>query len=139
VERAIAAGPDAERERIATQLQAARDGASSSELLHIRVGGETVGVAGADVRLLNGSGREVTVHSGAFTDEGMAAHLQTEAAQSGTTEIYMQVNSAGATREGMIRMAHGLRSAYRELSGILVRFYGPNGEVWWTGMFRGPR
>ena len=53
------------------------------------------GGAGADVPLLNGGGREVSVHSGAFTPGSVGSHLQAEAMQRGTTEIYLQINSGG--------------------------------------------
>ena len=88
--------------------------------------------------LINGGGREVSVHSGAFTSPGVGSHLQAEALQSGTTEIYMQINSSGASRQGLLQMISGLRSGYRELQGVFVKIFGPNGEVWWNGIFRGP-
>ena len=97
------------------------------------------GGAGADVQLLNGGGREVSVHHGQFTPQSIGNHLQGEAAQAGTTEIYIQFNSAGASRQGLLQMIPGLRSAYPELRGRFVRFFGPNGETWWNGMFRGPQ
>lgn len=128
--------------QMARRLREEHSGLSEGCAADAVQGAESVGgshAPGADIRLLNGGGREVSVHSGAFTDQGMAAHLQAEAAQAGTTEIYMQINSAGATREGMIHMAHAIRSGYLELGGMHVRFYGPNGEVWWAGTFRSPR
>ncbi len=96
------------------------------------------GGAGADVPLLNGGGREVSVHRGAFTQQSIGGHLQGEVAQAGTTEIYLQVNSAGASREGLLRMIPRLRGGYPELRGVPVKFYGPDGKVWWTGIFQGP-
>jgi hypothetical protein len=96
------------------------------------------GGAGADVVLINGGGREVTVHSGAFTPQNVGTHLVGEAAQRGTTQIFMQINSAGATREGLLQMISGLRSGYPDLRGIFVKIFGPDGEAWWNGVFRGP-
>ncbi|MFL5801986.1 MAG: RHS repeat-associated core domain-containing protein [Roseiflexaceae bacterium] len=96
------------------------------------------GGPGADVRLLNGGGREVSVHSGQFTSRALAQHLMDEASQEGTTEIYLQINTAGATREGMLQMIGGLRNGYRELAGQFVKIFGSNGEVWWNGVFRAP-
>ena len=95
------------------------------------------GGAGADVVLLNGGGREVSVHSGAFTPNSIGTHLQAEAMQSGTTQIFLQVNSVGATRQGLLQMISGLRRAYPELRGMFVKIFGPNGQVWWNGTFRG--
>ena len=97
------------------------------------------GGAGADVPLLNGGGREVSVHRGAFTPQSIGNHLQGEVAQAGTTEVYLQINTATASREGLLRMIGDLRNAYPELRGTFVRFFGPNGETWWNGVFRGPR
>jgi hypothetical protein len=97
------------------------------------------GGRGADVQLLNGGGREITVHRGAFNADSVGTHLQAEAMQAGTTEIFMQVNSAGATRQGLLKMIPELRSAFVELRGMLVKIFGPNGETWWSGIFRGPK
>ena len=80
---------------------------------------------GTDLRLLGGGGREVSVHIGAFTSESVAAHLQAEAAQAGTTEIYLQINTAGATREATISMASEMRLGYPDLKGKYVRLFGP--------------
>jgi hypothetical protein len=88
--------------------------------------------------LLTGGGREVSVHTGAFTPEGIGSHLQAEALQTGTTEIYLQINSPGATREGVLQMIGGIRSGYLELRNVFVKIFGPDGEVWWNGAFRGP-
>lgn len=93
------------------------------------------GGRGADVVLLNGGGREVSVHSGVFTPQGVGAHLLEEAAQAGTSEIYLQINTG--TREGFLRMLPGLRSGYAELRGVFVKVFGPDGQVWWNGLFRG--
>jgi hypothetical protein len=73
--------------------------------LHPRVaaeaarGGRSVqgpGGEGADVSLLNGGGREVTVHRGEFTSEALGGHLVGKANQGNVTEIYVQINSPGA-------------------------------------------
>jgi hypothetical protein len=96
------------------------------------------GGAGADVNLLNGRGREVSVHSGRFSQESILGHLLDEVRQSGTSEIYLQLSSAGATREGLLRMIPQLRRGAPDLDGVLVRIYGPNGLKWWEGTFRSP-
>jgi len=96
------------------------------------------GGKGADVVLAAGGGREVTVHSGAFTPGSVGSHLQAEAMQSGTTEIFLQVNSPGATQQKLLQMIPELRVAYPELRGILVRIFGPGGRQWWLGTFSGP-
>ena len=99
------------------------------------------GGKGADVPLLNGGGREVSVHqeTSPFTADSVGPHLQQEAMQQGTTEIYLQINSSGATREGFLKMVPGIRNGYPELRGVMVKIFGPNGEVWWTGTFGGPQ
>ena len=97
------------------------------------------GGAGGDVVLINGGRREVSVRSGAFTQESVGSHLQAEAAQRGTTEIYLQINSSGASREGLLQMIPQLRSGYPELRGIDVHIFGPDGQRWWHGTFAGPR
>jgi uncharacterized protein DUF4157 len=94
------------------------------------------GVEGADVILLNGGGREVSVHSGAFTLERLGGHLIEEAGQAGTTEIYLQINSQGASRGGLLQMMPRLQRGYVDLDGLFVRIFGPNGEAWWSGVFR---
>jgi hypothetical protein len=96
------------------------------------------GGEGADVPLAGGGGREVTVHQGEFTSQGIGSHLETEAAQAGTTEIFMQINSSGATRGALQRMIPELQNAYVSLRGRWVRFFGPNGDTWWSGRFGGP-
>jgi hypothetical protein len=96
------------------------------------------GGEGADVLLLSGGGREVSVHTGAFTPGSVGGHLQTEAMQKGTTEIYLQINSQGASQEKLLSMIPRLRTAYLELRGITVRIFGPNGQQWWSGTFGGP-
>lgn len=96
------------------------------------------GGAGGDVKLVVGGAREVSVHTGEFTSGSVGGHLQTEALQAGTREVYLQINSAGATREGAIQMMSGLRNAYPELRGIFVKIFGPDGKVWWSGTMSGP-
>ncbi len=93
------------------------------------------GGRGADVVLITGGRREVSVHSGAFTSQSIGAHLLDEAAQAGTSEIYLQINTGA--RAGFLRMLPGLRSGYAELRGIFVKIFGPDGQVWWNGIFRG--
>jgi hypothetical protein len=65
-------------------------------------------------------------------------HLQAEALQAGTKEIYLQM-PANATKEGVLKMMPGLRNAYPELRGVFVRIYSPGGDIWWSGTFGGPR
>lgn len=116
--------------------------------LHPRVateaarGGKSVqgpGGDGADVTLLNGGGREVTVHHGEFTPDALGGHLVRKAGQDRTTEIYLQINSPGASREAFLQFIPKLRNAYGDLRAQFVRVFGPNGETWWSGYFGGPR
>jgi len=97
------------------------------------------GGPGADVPLLNGGGREVSVHqsSSPFTADSIGSHLQQEAMQRGTTQVYLQINSG--TREAFLKMLPEIRNAYLELRGVLVKIYGADGSVWWTGTFGGPK
>lgn len=99
------------------------------------------GGRGADVPLHNGGGREVSVHQteSPFTADSVGGHLQKEAMQAGTTEIYLQINSTGATRQGFLEMVPQLRNAYLELRGKFVKIFGPDGKVWWSGTFGGPK
>jgi hypothetical protein len=99
------------------------------------------GGKGADVPLLNGGGREVSVHqaSSPFTADSIGSHLQQEAMQQGTTEIYLQINSTGATREGFLKILPQIRNGYLELRGITVKIFGSDGSVWWNGVFGGPK
>ena len=90
---------------------------------------------GADVRLFNGGGREVAVHSGKFTSESIGKKLLEEEKQIGTTEIYLQINQG--SREGFLKMLPEIRNGYNELGGVFVKIYGANGEIWWSGTFRG--
>lgn len=115
--------------------------------LHPRVateaarGGKAVqgpGGPGADVPLLNGGGREVSVHHGEFTSEALGGHLVKKASQGGTTEIYLQINSPGASREAFLQILPRIRNDYFGLERVFVRIFGPNGEAWWSGVFRGP-
>jgi hypothetical protein len=78
-------------------------------------------------------------HSGAFTSQSIGTHLVNEAAQKGTTEIYFQINSAAATRQGLLEMVSGLRNSYTSLDGVYIKIFGSNGEVWWNGVFRAPK
>ena len=93
---------------------------------------------GADVVLLNGGGREVSVHRGGFTGPLIGGHLQTEALQRNTTEIYLQINTPGATQSDLIKMIPQIRSSYPELKDVFVRIFGSDGKTWWSGFFRGP-
>jgi hypothetical protein len=115
--------------------------------LHPRVateaarGGNTVqgpGGAGGDVTLLKGGRREVSVHHGDFTSDALGGHLVKKASQDEVTEIYLQINSPGASREVFLRFVPKLRNAYEDLRGKFLRVFGPNGETWWSGSFGGP-
>jgi hypothetical protein len=97
------------------------------------------GGKGADVRLLDGGGREVTVHqeTSPFTADSIGSHLQNEALQQGTTEVYMQINSG--SREGFLKILPDIRNGYTGLRGRFVKIFGPDGSVWWSGIFGGPK
>jgi hypothetical protein len=101
-------------------------------------GAKGPGGAGADVPLINGGGREVSVHAGTFTREAIGGHLAAKAAQRGTTEIYLQIKSSRATKSELIGMIPRLRAGYPDLRGIMVKLFGPNGDLWWSGVFTGP-
>jgi RHS repeat-associated protein len=96
------------------------------------------GGRGADVILANGRGREVSVHTGAFTPESVGSHLVAEARQEGVNEIFLQLNTPGASRQGLLQMMPDIRRAYSELSGMEIQFFGPDGLRWWNGIFAGP-
>jgi hypothetical protein len=105
-----------------------------------RVAGQ--GVAGGDVILLAGGRREITVFTGNLTAQGLGARLVAKAGQQGVTEIFVQVSSGGGSRQIVIDLIQGsgrLRSSFRELEGIFVKVFGPDGSVWWSGLFRGFR
>lgn len=115
--------------------------------LHPRVaaeaarGGNTVqgpGGAGGDVTLLKGGRREVSVHHGDFTSGALGGHLVKKASQDEVIEIYLQINSPGASREAFLRFLPKLRNAYEDLRGKFLRVFGPDGETWWSGSFGGP-
>ena len=143
VEEAAAAGSPltAEQQKIAQSLLAEHPHLHPTVAKDATKGSASVagkGGAGADVPLLNGGGRELSVHqsSSPFTAESIGSHLQAKAMQSGTTEIYLQINSG--SREGFLKMLPDIRNAYLELRGVSVKIYGPDGAVWWTGRFGGP-
>jgi hypothetical protein len=96
-------------------------------------GGAEEGGAGADVRLLSGGWREVTVHFGDL--KSLGGHLQDKAMQARTTEIYLQINTPGATQQEVLSMIPELRTSYKELTGKIVRIFGPDGQQWWSGTF----
>lgn len=81
---------------------------------------------------------EVTVHRGAFTPDAVGAHLVSKAQQQAVDEIYIQINSAGASRELFLGMLPTIRRGYAELAGKYVRVYGGDGQ-WWEGFFHGMR
>jgi len=93
------------------------------------------GGEGGDV-VLGGGRLEVTVHTGAL--DNLGSHLIEEASQSGVTEVWAQINTAGATQEEVLEVLlgeDGIRHAYTELDGLYVRIFGPQGESWWSGVF----
>jgi hypothetical protein len=95
------------------------------------------GAAGGDISLVSGGRREVSVHTGKL--DNLGSHLQAEAAQAGTTEIWVQINTSGVTQEQVIKMIQGkdgLRSAYPELRGKKVTIFGRDGKQWWSGEFK---
>lgn len=99
---------------------------------------------GADVRLLNGGGREVSIHAGSFDKKSIGSHLQDEAGQRGTSEIYMQISSINSkdtpvNREEFLKMVPDIRKSYQELDNKYVKIYGDDGSVWWNGKFKGPK
>jgi hypothetical protein len=94
-------------------------------------------VKGADVRLLNGGGREVSVHTGKL--DNLGNHLVDEALQENTTEIYVQINTSGVDRESVLKFIPSIRNAYTALRGKFVKLFGPDGSVWWSGKFGGPQ
>jgi putative toxin of predicted polymorphic toxin system len=95
------------------------------------------GGRGADLDLIDGGGREVSVHHGAFTTEAIGGHLLGEVRQESTTEIFLQISSPGATRQGFLKMLPALRSGSRDLQRVYVKVFGPDGSVWWNGRFLG--
>jgi hypothetical protein len=96
------------------------------------------GGQGADVILANGRSREVSVHSADFTDKSISNHLLEEIGQENVDEIYLQINSPGATRRELLEIIPNVRSGYQELRGIEIHFFGPDGQLWWHGIFHGP-
>ena len=111
--------------------------------LHPRVASEATygaesiagrGVKGADVRLLNGRGRELTVHTGQFSSRGIGPRLAEKRKQAAQGEVYLQINTPGATREGLLRIIPEIRKS-GEAGGLYVRIFGPDGETWWNGTF----
>ena len=96
------------------------------------------GGEGADVELANGGGREVSVHTGNL--DNLGGHILDEAEQRDVTEIFMQVNTEGVTQEDVLAMVQGpdgLRANLGDAaSGKLVRIFGPDGQSWWSGIFR---
>lgn len=62
--------------------------------------------------------------------------LQDKASQVGVTEIYLQINSSGATYGGFLKMLPELKYAYPELDNIGVRIFGPSGRTWYNGVFQ---
>jgi len=93
--------------------------------------------------LINCGGREVSVHSGNFSANAIQNHLLEEVRQNDTTEIYLQINSTGATRGELIQMIQGgssqtppLIDLDPRLEGIVIKFFGSDGRVWWSGKFR---
>jgi len=127
------------QQQIADSLLREHQGLHPRVAAEAAVGGERAmgaGGRGADVALLSGGGREVSVHAGEFSARNLGRHLIEEAGQAGTTEIYLQINTRGATRTGLLGMMPQLQRGYVDLEGIFVKIFGPNGEAWWSGVFR---
>jgi hypothetical protein len=61
-----------------------------------------------------------------------------EAAQAGTTEIYLQL-PPGATQQQTIKIMTELKNGSMELRGKWVSAFGPDGDLWWSGEFGGPQ
>jgi hypothetical protein len=137
----VSLGPlTAEQQQMATSLVNEHPGLSAKVASEAVRGAASVagrGGKGADVLLLNGGGRELTVHTGAVSAQSLGSHLLSKAAQSGTTEIFMQVNSSGATREMILQIIPEIRTGLRGLAGRFVKIFGPDGSAWWSGVFRG--
>jgi hypothetical protein len=96
------------------------------------------GGAGGDLILANGLRREVSVHTGELSNLG--SHILAEANQVGTREIFMQISREGVTQQQVLSLLqgpNGLRNTVGDAaSGLTVRIFGPNGESWWSGVFR---
>jgi len=94
------------------------------------------GGAGGDVVLDPQVTREVSVHSGRLDQQNLTTHLQAEARQAGVREIYLQVNSAGATTQSIRQTMNGIQNGVPELAGIRVRVYDSQGQLVWQGNMR---
>jgi hypothetical protein len=98
------------------------------------------GIEGADVILVNGVKREVSVQTGSLSN--LRSRLLDEAVQLGEGrggEIFMQINTPGATQEKILQLlqgTNGLRSqGIEELVGRRIRLFGPDGKQWFDGVF----
>lgn len=94
------------------------------------------GGAGGDVVLDEHVTREVSVHAGRLDQPNLTTHLQAEARQAGVREIYLQINSPGATTQSIRQVMDGIQNGIPELKGIRVRVYDSQGRVVWQGNMR---
>jgi hypothetical protein len=110
--------------------------------LHANVADEAVdgavrvmgaGGAGGDVVLDPHVTREVSVHTGRLDEQNLTSHLQNEARQAGVREIYLQVNSPGATSQAIRQAMNKIQNGVRELAGVRVRVYDHQGRMVWKG------
>jgi hypothetical protein len=113
--------------------------------LHERVADDAVsgavrvmgaGGAGGDVVLDEHVTREVSVHTGRLDQQNLTTHLQEEARQAGVREIYLQINSPGATTQSIRQAMNGIQNGIPELAGIRVRVYESQGRLVWKGNMR---
>lgn len=108
----------------------------ANESLHGTTGANGAGVEGGDLPLVAGGTREVSVHHGSLST--LQSHLRTEGNQAGVKEIFLQINTPGATQQSILNIflgPNGLRNGMLELKGKRVRIFGPNGEQWFDGVF----
>jgi hypothetical protein len=94
------------------------------------------GGAGGDVVLDEHVTREVSVHTGRLDEQNLTTHLQEEARQTGVREIYLQINSPGATTQSIRQAMNGIQNGIPELAGVRVRVYDSQGRVVWQGNMR---
>lgn len=100
----------------------------------VGVGG--AGTRGADVQLRDGRGREVAAFRGNLRN--LASVIQDEARQAGPGgEIFMQVNTPGATRQQVASALQGhIRLSGPQGSWQYLRIFGPQGQQLWQGNYR---
>jgi hypothetical protein len=94
------------------------------------------GGAGGDVVLDPRVTREVSVHAGRLDPQSLIGHLQKEARQTGVREIYLQINTPGATRQSVRDAMRAIQNGVPELNGVRVRVYDSQGRLFWQGQMR---